>query len=194
MIGVYLIRNKINGMRYVGSSVDIERRFMEHKTPKSNGNNRLHTDIQEIGKENFEFTVLEECTLEDLRDKELQYIRSINPEYNFVGKRRTTEEKKRISDGTKKWWEELPKETRDKIIKNNLKRPKVGHPVSEETRRKISQKVSEVQKVKVSCIETGEIFDSIGDFDKYVGLKKGATTAYLSGRTKSVKGFHVERV
>ncbi|MCD8398281.1 MAG: GIY-YIG nuclease family protein [Lachnospiraceae bacterium] len=61
MIGVYLITNKIDGKCYVGQSVDIERRFMEHKTPKATGNSKLHNDIQSLGVDNFEFTVIENC-------------------------------------------------------------------------------------------------------------------------------------
>lgn len=31
MIGVYLIKNKVNGKCYVGASKDIEKRFQEHR-------------------------------------------------------------------------------------------------------------------------------------------------------------------
>lgn len=66
--------------------------------------------------------------------------------------------------------------------------------MSIETRKKISAKVSEVQKQKVVCLETGEIFESVGDFEKYVGTYSGACANYWKGKIKTVKGFHVKKV
>jgi predicted GIY-YIG superfamily endonuclease len=36
MIGIYKITNKLNGMIYIGESVRIERRFMEHNMKSHN--------------------------------------------------------------------------------------------------------------------------------------------------------------
>lgn len=38
MIGVYLITNNINGKMYIGSSINIERRWKEHLRDLRNGN------------------------------------------------------------------------------------------------------------------------------------------------------------
>ncbi len=193
MIGIYSITDKTTGNAYIGQSVDIKRRFAEHKSPKARGNAKLHKDIREKGVENFEFAIIEECEIDDLNLKELQYIKKLNPFYNTVGKRVSDETRKRISEGTKKWWDLLPQSKKDFVIKNNLKGPTKGHEVSPETRQKISQKISEIQRQKVRCIETGKIYESIADFEKHVGACTGTCAAYWKGKIKSVKGFHVEK-
>lgn len=193
MIGIYSITDKSNGNMYIGQSIDIKRRFAEHKTPKARGNDKLHRDIQEKGIDNFDFSLIEECSIDDLNHKELQYIKKYKPYYNTIGKEVPKEIRKRISNGTKKWWDSLPQEKKEFVIKNNLKGPAKGHTVPKITREKISIKVSEIQKQKVRCVETNEIFDSVSDFEKSVGACTGTCAAYWKGKIKSVKGYHVEK-
>lgn len=193
MIGIYKIVNNITGQCYIGQSVDIERRWIEHKTPKANGNDKLHSDIQKYGKDNFTIEVIEECKKSKLPERELYYIRKLNPYYNRVGKKVSEETKRKISESTKKWWNSLPESSKNKVITQNLKGPKKGHTVSAETRAKISRKVSEIQKQKVKCIETGIIYESVRDFEIAVGACKGTCGAYWRGKIKSVKGYHVEK-
>ena len=50
MTGVYKITNTITGQFYIGKSVDINRRWLEHKTPKAKGNDILHSDMNWKGK------------------------------------------------------------------------------------------------------------------------------------------------
>lgn len=45
-----MIKNKINNKIYVGSSTDVQRRLKTHIN-----------DLNKYGKNNFEFSVLEEC-------------------------------------------------------------------------------------------------------------------------------------
>lgn len=191
MIGIYLITNTTNGKQYIGQSLNIKRRFAEHKAPKARGNNRLHQDIQEIGIDLFNFEIIEECSEEELNSRELYHIKSINPFYNSTGKKRTPEQRKAISVATKKWWDTLPEDKKALIISNNLKGPAKGHEVKVETRRKIGKAVSEAQKQRVRIVETGEIFNSIGELEKHLGACSGTVAAYRKGKIKTVKGFHV---
>ena len=62
MIGIYKITNKINGLSYIGQSVHIERRFIEHCLPSKTS--KISCAIQKYGKDNFDFSVLEECSQE----------------------------------------------------------------------------------------------------------------------------------
>lgn len=193
MIGIYKITNKTTGDFYIGQSVDVERRIAEHKTPNASGNKKLHDDIRSLGVDNFSFEVIEECSKDQLNLKELQYIKKLNPYYNTIGRPVSEDTRKKISESTKKWWDALPTEKQENIIKNNLTGPKKGHIVSEDTRRKISKKISEIQKQKVVCVETGEVFNSVREFEVHVGACDGTCAAYWRGKIKSVKGFHVEK-
>ena len=73
MIGIYKITNLVNGKVYVGQSIDIEKRWMEHKYS--------HTRLSLIGRalhkygiDSFSFEVVCECDKSELNDKEQEYI------------------------------------------------------------------------------------------------------------------------
>ena len=72
MIGIYKITEINNPDNfYVGKSNNIERRFSEHKT-KTYEQSRIPFDkeIQEKGKNAFTYEVLEECSIEELSERE----------------------------------------------------------------------------------------------------------------------------
>lgn len=73
MIGIYKIENKINGKIYIGQSNFIERRWTQHKSPyeqERHADFPLYKAFKKYGIENFIFSVIEECSLNDLNRKE----------------------------------------------------------------------------------------------------------------------------
>lgn len=81
--GIYKIENLINGKKYIGQSIDIQRRFNEHKRDKDNC--RIHQALRKYGINNFSFEVVEECPtiLLDEREKYwIKYYDSFNNGYN----------------------------------------------------------------------------------------------------------------
>ena len=76
MIGIYKITNLTNGKSYIGQSVHIERRWVEHCLPS--GKSLIAKAIQKYGKEQFSFQVIEECLQEQLDEKEEYYISHYN--------------------------------------------------------------------------------------------------------------------
>ena len=81
--GIYKIENLINGKIYIGQSIDIQRRFQEHK--RDTDNCRIHQALRKYGIENFSFEIVEECELSQLDAKEkywIKYFDSFNNGYN----------------------------------------------------------------------------------------------------------------
>lgn len=82
MIGIYKIENKINGKVYIGQSIDIARRWREHKCSIHKIDAPLYRAMIKYGLENFTFEVLEECKANELDIKEIDYIIEYNSFYN----------------------------------------------------------------------------------------------------------------
>lgn len=75
--GIYCIKNKINNNQYVGSAVNLKRRFYAHINGLKNDshyNKRLQNAWNKYGNENFEFIVLEYVEKEKLIEREQYYL------------------------------------------------------------------------------------------------------------------------
>jgi len=82
MSGIYIIKNKINGKFYVGSSDDIRHRWYEHvyKLRKNKHNNpHFQNAWNKYGENNFEFLIVEKCNKDELLIKEQYYISKLQP-------------------------------------------------------------------------------------------------------------------
>ncbi len=84
--GVYKITNTITNECYIGSSIDIKKRWMEHQhlsTWKKQPNKKLYIDFQKYGLDKFKFEILEEMEeTTNLKEKEQYYIDLLKPSYN----------------------------------------------------------------------------------------------------------------
>ena len=146
MIGIYKITNKINNKSYIGQSNNINRRFSEHRCINPETNKTLKLAYKKYGIENFEFSVLEECELEELNEREKYWIATLKPQYNRTSggdgspNHCVSEETKQIlKQKGKEFWNNLDEETKQKIITKNLKPIQYGHIVTKETREKLRQ-------------------------------------------------------
>lgn len=142
--GIYMLQCQITGDRYIGQSVDILRRYGEHKAPHAYPPNKLHSDMQKLGVKNFDLLVLEECPREFLDEREIYWIAHLNPEYNLCiggkgakGYKPTPEQKEISRQAALKQWREMDEENKQRIIKNNLTGHRKGYKMSEETKRKL---------------------------------------------------------
>lgn len=75
--GIYKITNIENGMCYVGQAISIQSRWIQHIKrglgAEAPTRNKLYPAMYEIGVENFTFELLEECSPEELNEREDYY-------------------------------------------------------------------------------------------------------------------------
>ena len=75
MTGIYKIENKKNHKCYIGQAIDINRRFKQHLRSFNSGIDKI---IQAEGKENFDFSIIEECDISALDEREQYWIKHYN--------------------------------------------------------------------------------------------------------------------
>ena len=84
--GIYCLQNKKNGRRYIGSTIDLHRRKLDHF--RGSHNKRLKKDLSENGIENFSFEVLERVSPEKLKNREKYwqlYYKSYEKDLGYNG-------------------------------------------------------------------------------------------------------------
>ena len=87
IIGVYKITNTITGDFYVGSSKNVKKRWASHKctsTWNKCKNNTMYIDMRKYGLDKFDFQVIEEAEIGQLKEKEQQFIETLKPTYNSI--------------------------------------------------------------------------------------------------------------
>lgn len=83
--GVYRIVNTITGDYYIGSSIDLERRKINHfckSSWKQQSNKLLYKAMKQYGKDNFLFEPIWLCKPEELKKYEQIAIEKYKPKYN----------------------------------------------------------------------------------------------------------------
>lgn len=83
--GIYKIINTVTKDFYIGSSKNIKQRWANHKcksTWNKHPNNPMYLDMKKYGVDKFELQILEEAEVEQLKEKEQQFIETLKPTYN----------------------------------------------------------------------------------------------------------------
>lgn len=81
--GIYIITNKINNKKYIGLSKNCYRRWNEHKEvakrPRKSYQLRvpLYRAMRKYGIENFTFEVIEKCSPNELKEREIYWIKEL---------------------------------------------------------------------------------------------------------------------
>lgn len=87
MIGIYKIENKLNGKIYIGQALDIELRLQQHKDGIQCSYKTWYPEARKESNsiEDFDFSILQICKVEELDELEEYWIRfydSYNNGYN----------------------------------------------------------------------------------------------------------------
>jgi group I intron endonuclease len=142
-VGIYGLKNKINGKWYVGQSVrSITDRWSSYKNLQCDSQPKLFNAIVKYGYENFEKIILEECEadqsiLDSREDYWIRYHNSVENGYNcrYGGANGSfsDETKQKVKDGCKRkiYSDELRKKLSDGGKKSK------GRIVSEKTKLKM---------------------------------------------------------
>mgnify|MGYP001198546462 CR=1 FL=1 len=118
MIGIYKITNP-KGKIYIGQSINIEKRWLNYKCLYNvKSQIRLYRSFQKYGVNTHIFEIIEECSENDLNNKE-RYYQDL---YNVIGKKglncRLTESDNKSG--------KLSQETKDKVSKTHIKLRNLG--------------------------------------------------------------------
>jgi group I intron endonuclease len=183
--GVYLVRNTVDGKVYIGSSIEMNRRWSNHRgllRNKKHSNRHLQAAWDKYGENSFEFTTIEACPENVLIAREkawIGYYGSMNDEkgYNLEDPYRhnhTEETKRRISEARKnnpkcrghKHTEEAKRRISEAHKGNQWNK---GRIPSDETKQKMSEshkgllrgkKLSAEHKMKLSVAHRGKIISA----------------------------------
>mgnify|MGYP003641889617 CR=1 FL=1 len=72
VVGIYMVTNMVNSKIYIGQSIDIDRRWNQHRYGK--GSIILRNAINKYGIDNFNFEVVEKVDVEGLSDGEAKEL------------------------------------------------------------------------------------------------------------------------
>jgi group I intron endonuclease len=106
--GIYCITNTVNNKQYIGSSKNIYYRLKRHQSELQRGthvNPYLLNSYVKYGKDHFVVSIIEEVSIEQLTQKEQEYIDKLKPAYNItleVIRNTPSEESKRKISATLK--------------------------------------------------------------------------------------------
>lgn len=193
--GVYRWINQNNGRVYVGSSVNLGKRFSSYYSFKylidPKRNMIIHKALLKYGYSIFTLEILEYCDTHTLLVREQYYIDKLMPEYNILTKagsslgfKHSEKTKLKMSIKTKDHLEK----TRSHLKNLNSK------PFSPEIRARIRQGMSNFniltkgKKVVFINIETQEIFSFVSIRDAALNMKMGRNTIKKYNLNKKVFG------
>jgi len=196
--GIYCIQNEIDGKCYIGKSVNIPKRWREHKAALRRGchhNKHLQKAWDCYGEKSFLFKVLEYAAPNELGDLEIAYISKFKAfgenGYNFtmggdgglLGMPKTEETRHKISEANKG-----RRHTSEE--KAHLSKALIGRIFTDEHRKKIGEANKKSHAKSVLCVETGQVFKSLKEAGEHFGTDCSNIGHVCKGRQEKAKGYH----
>ena len=139
--GIYRWTNKKNGKTYLGSAVNLTKRFYTYYNLKliTNSNMTICKALLKYGYSNFQLEILEYCEPENVLAREQQYLNHIKSEYNILriagswfGHKHTEESLAKMSEAKKGNKHRLGKTHSEESNKKRSPPPKAPPPWTKE--------------------------------------------------------------
>lgn len=161
-IGIYKIISP-SGKIYLGQSINIEKRFNQYKNLHKKGiGNKLYNSFIKYGIKNHIFEIIEECSVDQLNEREIYWINFYNSIIGGLNIREGGESYKQSEE-----------------TKNLIRLKAIGRKLSKEAKQKISQsKIG--NKYNLGRKHSDEIKQSF----KYKNRKKGKITPERNNKIK----------
>lgn len=198
--GIYRWVNLKSGKSYIGSSVNLSRRFTEYYsigwlTYRTNSSSLICRALLKYGYSGFKLEILEYCASVDVLKREQYYLDLFNPEYNLLkvagsrlGSKHTeaTKDKMRGVRGTMTISPERRAALIDNIRKFNAK------PMEQERLEKLRDHISKINAKRALAVEVTDT--ETGNIVKYESVRQaarelGTTRERLSTMLKNNKLF-----
>lgn len=191
MIGIYKITNLLNRKIYIGQSINIQNRWEDHKYYSSNEHTALQAAFKKYGISNFSFEIIEECSKEELDEKEIYWIKfydSYNNGYNLTkgGMSKIKLDYELIVTTYQELGSIHATSKKLNIHRDSVRRALEYFDISYD--KTVSAPISIVMIDK----NTGEeikTFACIKDAAAYVGISDAMIRKYFAGKAKSAGGY-----
>lgn len=198
MIVVYKITNP-NGQIYVGGTINYKKRLKHYKLLDNKGQTKLYNSFIKYGVDNHKFEILEECTKENLSERESFYghllnCLSDNNLNDLLPKRKgfisaSNEKRKRLSEiqmGEKNHFfnKKHTDESKEKIRNKHL-----GRKHTLEHRLKVSMNNAKANSKIILDLNTGIFFDSAKEVSETFNIPHSTLRSRLNGRLKNNTQF-----
>lgn len=187
--GIYKITNKFNNDCYIGKSIDIDKRWYQHKNRYNDKNSKsynyyLYRAFRKYGIENFKFEILELCSPEELIEIETKYYNIYNPIYCMQSPKQDF--KCFMGDWKQKCrerWIKRSRESKEKAL-INLSKYKGG-------------RINKTPIIAIHISTQKEImFDSLYSAEKQLEISRSSISQILNPNhnRKSAKGYTFKRL
>lgn len=132
--GIYTIQNLITGKYYVGESIRVYERWRDHLRDlrtNTHDNKHLQASYNKYGKENFSFTLIEECIPEIRFSREKYWIKEYNSFYHGYNMTEGGEDPKYYKDdnGEIKEWRHKNAVLSEREVLDIIERLKLGESI-----------------------------------------------------------------
>jgi group I intron endonuclease len=200
---IYKISNNIDERVYIGSTINLHKRWLEHKKDLSNnnhGNLHLQRFVNKYGINSLIFDVIEEVEDEKLLIKEQYYLDTIDNKFNIAldasapmrGKLHTKESKEKIGIHSNGKNNPMYGKKRPQWLIDKLTESSTGRNKSE--KEKILRMINLPNRVEIILSQNHNkiICFSISHASKTLGVSFQAISKALKYGTKS-KGWYVQK-